>query len=182
MSNRVRRSTAARVLAACSLIVVLAACGSSGSTLQGTPTTSRPEPATGAPPASTRPPVTTAKTLPKPCALVTRAEAEKVVGTPLDAGNEVRDTCTYTGPVTGPLAQVEVFVGDGAKKMLDIDRQLDHEFTVVRGVGDEAHAEDGAIFVRSGTVWVAIRVVLLDDHSTYAARLEEAARVMAARL
>ncbi|QOC92807.1 hypothetical protein [Micromonospora craniellae] len=44
------------------------------------------------------------------CALVTQEEAEKLAGTPLEEPVSVRETCTYTGPVSGPLAQVEVFV------------------------------------------------------------------------
>jgi len=100
------------------------------------------------------------------CKLLNKADAEEVVGTPLGApveGVPQSPQCTYTGPPDGPVAQVEIYVGDGAKKSYDIDRELAHEFTTVAGVGDEAYAEENAIFFRRGTTWVAIRLVLLND-------------------
>ena len=127
----------------------------------------------------------TSTTQPKavePCALLTQEEAQQLIGTPLEAGVAVRETCTYTGPTSGPTAQVEVFVGDGAKKILDVDRDLDHVITPVPGVGDESLTEDGAIFVRVGSTWVSIRLVSLDDPAVFTPRLEDAARTVAGRL
>lgn len=120
--------------------------------------------------------------LPDPCALVTKDDAETLAATPLDDAVAVRETCTYSGPVTGPTAQVEIYVGDGAKKILDIDRELGHEFTEVAGVGDEAYLENGMIFFsRSGT-WVGIRLVRFTDDAENNRRLEQAARTAAGRL
>jgi hypothetical protein len=119
------------------------------------------------------------------CALLPLAEAEVVAGTPLQAGvagNPDSPSCTYTGPVDGPTAQVEVYAGDGAKKIYDIDVELAHTFTPVSGLGDEAYEEENAIFVRSGTTWVAIRLVLLNDPAQNVAPLENAARAAAGRL
>ncbi|MEV2238272.1 hypothetical protein [Micromonospora sp. NPDC049891] len=116
------------------------------------------------------------------CALVSKADAEKLAGTPLDDAVPVRDTCRYTGPVSGPVAQVEVYVGDGAKKILDVDRDLDHEFETLSGIGDEAYLEDGAVFVNAAGVWVAIRLVRLDDPAKYHKPLTELARTVAGRL
>ncbi|SIM79849.1 DUF3558 domain-containing protein [Micromonospora cremea] len=119
------------------------------------------------------------------CALVTRQEAEKLAGTRLEDPLEKptdRDTCTYTGPVTGPTAQVEVYVGDGAKKFLDIDRELGHKMTPISGVGDEAYAEDGTVFVSKGGVWACVRLVRSEDPALYRAGLEAVARTAAGRL
>ncbi|WP_405431983.1 hypothetical protein [Micromonospora sp. NBC_00617] len=119
------------------------------------------------------------------CAVVTKDEAEKLAGTPLQdplEKPEDRDSCTYTGPVTGPTAQVEVYVGDGAKKFLDIDRELGHKLTPISGAGDEAYAEDGTVFVSKGGVWACIRLVRSEDPATYRTALETAARAAAGRL
>ncbi|MEV0267986.1 hypothetical protein AB0H43_04350 [Hamadaea sp. NPDC050747] len=120
--------------------------------------------------------------LPDPCKLLPKADAEKLARTPLDAAVASEGSCTYTGPVTGPTAQVEIYVGDGAKKMLDIDRDLQHAFTPVAGAGDEAYLEDGAVFFRKGELWVAIRLVLLNDPAANRVPLETAARTVAGRL
>ncbi|GAA4983914.1 DUF3558 family protein [Actinopolymorpha pittospori] len=117
-----------------------------------------------------------------PCALVTAEEAAHLAGTPLNPAQRVRDTCTYTGPVTGPTAQVEVYLGDGAKKILDIDRQLGHELKPLPGVGDEAYAEDGAAFFQKSGLWVSIRLVRLNDPAENRKPLEEAARTAASRV
>ncbi|MCP2329269.1 hypothetical protein HDA40_007776 [Hamadaea flava] len=117
-----------------------------------------------------------------PCKLLPKADAEKLARTPLDEPVASEGSCTYTGPVTGPTAQVEVYVGDGAKKMLDIDRDLQHSFTPVTGAGDEGFLEDGAVFFRKGETWVAIRLVLLNDPAANRVPLETAARAAAGRL
>ncbi len=116
------------------------------------------------------------------CALVTKQEAEKLAGTPLDDAVPGGESCTYTGPVSGPTAQVEIYVGDGAKKILDIDRDLDHEFETLSGIGEEAYLEDGAVFVNAAGVWVAIRLVRLEDPALYRKPLTELARTVAGRL
>jgi hypothetical protein len=119
----------------------------------------------------------------EPCDLVTQDEASTLAGTPVEEAVPVTGMCQYTGPVDGPLAQVEVHVGDGAQKILEIDRDtLAHEFTEVPGIGDEATAEDGAIFLRVGTTWVALRLVSLEDDAVYAPRLVDLARIVADRL
>ncbi|GAA1848710.1 DUF3558 family protein [Asanoa iriomotensis] len=120
--------------------------------------------------------------LPNACELITQDDAEKLAGTKLDPAVESSESCSYTGPVTGPTAQVEIYVGDGAKKFLDIDRELKHEFTELSGIGDEAHLEDGTVFYAKGGVWVAIRLVLLVDPAQTRKPLEEAARTAAGRM
>ena len=62
---------------------------------------------------------------PDPCKVVSKADAEKLAGTKLQDGVLVEGedpSCTYCGDPNGPTAQVEVFLNDGAKKYLDIDR------------------------------------------------------------
>src|SRR2546428_384172 len=69
-----------------------------------------------------------------PCQVVTKADAEALARTPLFAGVPgIPDepSCTYNAPVTGPLAQVSVYIGPGAKKTLDVERVLKHRFVRV---------------------------------------------------
>lgn len=123
------------------------------------------------------------KATPKPCDLVTKAEAETLAGTTLGEPIAAQMTCTFTGPPTGPLAQVEVFVGDGAKKFLDIDRDtLNHKFDPAPGIGDEALIEENVIFLRKGATWVSLRLVLLNDPAENRPRLEALAATVASRL
>jgi len=135
-----------------------------------------------APPADEPPPTTTASALPAPCDLVTKKEAEKLAGTPVAAPAKGPESCTFTGPPDGPLGQFELYLGDGAKKFLDIDVQLDHEFTGLPDVGDEALLEDGAVFFRVGETWVALKVTRLDDPHLYRDDLVELAGTVAGRL
>jgi hypothetical protein len=75
--------------------------------------------------------------------------------------------------------QVEVYVGDGAKKILDIDRELEHEIWPLSGIADEAYAEDGAVFLNKSGQWVAIRLVSLNDPKESRKPLEDLARKVA---
>ncbi|WP_020579955.1 DUF3558 family protein [Actinopolymorpha alba] len=170
-------------------IVGVAGCGAhQGQAASGTPepvrTAATPsaqqtqpaQPATKAP--ATRTPAPTIE----PCALVSKQEAERLTRTPLDDAVAVRETCTYTGPVTGPTAQVEVYVGPGAKKFLDIERELGHELEPLAGIGDEAYAEDGTVFLNKAGVWVSIRLVLLNDPAENRKPMEDLARKVTTRL
>ena len=167
--------------AGCAL--VLAACGGSSSKAAA-PTATEPA-ATTAPAAPT-----TVASAPKPhdsCALVPLAQAEAMIGTKLEAGVHESttdvDSCTYSGDPTGPTAQVEVFIGAGAKHFYDDDLTvLQHTFTKVPGIGDEAHEEDYALFFRKGDTWVALRLTSLDDFSMFKARMEAAARQLASQI
>ncbi|MFG1656398.1 DUF3558 family protein [Micromonospora chersina] len=148
------------------------------------------------PPAAAAPPASSAPTEPEPgateaapsaappdaCALVSRAEAQRLAGTPVDAAVPVRESCTYTAPVTGPTAQVEVYVGDGARKYLDIERELGHEVRPLAGVGDEAHLTAEAFFIRKGDVWVAVRLMRLNDPQENREPLRSLARTVAGRM
>jgi hypothetical protein len=123
----------------------------------------------------------------EPCELVTKAEAEAVMGTTLQdgvpTGTPGDNGCMYTAPPEGSVAQLEIAVGPGAKKFYDIDKQnLGHEFTPVTGIGDEADMEEGTIFFRVGTTWASIRIVTLDDWEIYRPRVEELARTVASRM
>jgi len=148
-----------------SILVLLGACGGGGSHSSAAVVT-----VASSAPASTDQPTTTAaaaKPPPDPCSLVTQSEAEALAQTPLqpavNAGAPPDQLCQYTGPPSGPTAQVEIFVGDGAKKSLDIDRDaLHHDFTTLTGIGDEAYLEADNVFLRKGDVWAQVNVVLLD--------------------
>lgn len=125
--------------------------------------------------------------LPDACTLLTPPEAATLAGTPLDpptpAGPAGAPTlCQYAGPTSGPVAQVEVYVGDGAKGILDTDRRIGHTVTPVPATGDEAYEEDGDIFVRKGAVWAAVRLVRLDDPALNRRPLRTAAMIVVGRL
>lgn len=121
-----------------------------------------------------------------PCSLIQQAEAEQLVGgklgDPQPAGNPpVR--CVWPTLPTGETRQVELDYGDGAKKSYDVDNTiLHHKFTAVPGIGDQAFAEDDAIFFTKNGTWVAIHVVLLNDPAQNAAGLVTLAKIVAARV
>ncbi|MTD12730.1 DUF3558 domain-containing protein [Nakamurella sp. YIM 132087] len=127
--------------------------------------------------------------LPDACSLLTQEEANTLAGrTLLDmepAGVEfgAATMCQFAGNPEDPgIAQVTVFVGDGVEKSLQIDRDtLKHTFTQPAGIGDEAWQEDGNIFVRKGTVWVQISLVLLTDDAENVVPLQEAAKLALSR-
>ena len=155
-----------RHLPALAAVAVLAACGgsshhSSSSNVAAPPVTAAP--ATDAPTTTTAAPAAP----PDPCNLVSQSQAAALVQTPVqaavEAGSPPDQLCQYTGPSSGPVAQVEIFVGDGAKKSLDIDRDnLHHAFTTPSGIGDEAYLEADNIYFRKGETWVQVNVVDLD--------------------
>ena len=158
------------------LALALAACG-----IAGTPTRA---PDAGSPPAVTSaagPSGPTAATPVRACDLVTQQEAEALAGTPLDPPTDQQQTCTLTAPVDGPVGQVQIFVGDGAKKYLDVERTLGHELRALPGVGDECYLGDAAFFVRKGFTWVTVSLVRLNDPAENAAALQQLARAVATR-
>jgi hypothetical protein len=123
-----------------------------------------------------------------PCKLLTQAEASTLAGVKLNAAVEAgaagtQTLCQYTSDPNGPTGQVEIIVGDGAKKELDIDRDtLGHTFTSVPGIGDEADQEDGNIFIRKGDNWVDINLVRLNDPAQNVQPMQAAAKIVASRL
>jgi hypothetical protein len=171
-----------RIALAIVVVAALGACGSSAAKSQTTTQPAETTTVTGAP--------TTATTAPAnldSCALVPLAQAEALIGTKLQPGLHVSttdvDSCTYPGDPNGPTAQVEVFIGAGAKTYYDDDNNvLHHTFTDVPGLGDESHEEDYNVFFRKGTTWVALRVTSLDDWSTFKARTETLAKDLASRI
>lgn len=165
------------MLAALVTTFVLTGCGSTqnaSSNAARTPVTSSPSTPASPSPAA----------LPDPCVLVTQSDAHTLTGVPMGAGmegNPDNPSCTYSS-ASSETAQVGVFVGDGAKKILDIDRQLNHTFTAVSNISDEAYEENDAIFFRKGTVWVAIRLVLLNDAAQNRVPLEQLAALAVGRM
>jgi hypothetical protein len=138
-------------------------------------------PARSAPQPTAQPtdPGAAAKT--NPCTLVTKAEADAIAGTTLMPAARAEGLCTFATPTSGSTAQLEVYVGDGAKKFYDIDKiSLGHPFKDVPNVGDEAHLEDGAIFVATHNTWFGLRLLRLDSTDTGPA-LIELARTAAGR-
>ena len=166
----IRFSKGGAVGAAMLVALTLAACGGGGSSSSAsaktTPKQSKQSSDSGSSTSTTS--ATKAAALPDPCVLVSQAQAQTLVVPTLPAGEKSgsgADTmCQYTSDPNGPTAQVSVFVGDGAKKALDIDKNsLQHDFTQPTGIGDEAWLESGNIFFRKGTTWAEISVVDLDD-------------------
>jgi hypothetical protein len=166
------------------VVVALSACGSSSKKSSATPATDVPTTTVTTAPETT---TTTAPAKLDACALVTKAQAQSVIGTTLQDGVSVANadlnSCTYAGDPSGPTAQVEVFVGAGAKKFYDDDNTvLQHTFTDVPGLGDESHEEDFALFFRKGSTWVALRLTSLDDFATFKPRLEALGKDVASRI
>ncbi|GAA2021404.1 hypothetical protein GCM10009839_18020 [Catenulispora yoronensis] len=189
-----RKRLAAFVLVAC---LGVAGCGSSG-TVSGAPsapsstggadqaaTTSDPGAVAASSSESDALPVAT-----DPCKLVTKAEAQKLIGTALQDAVEAGQgtdapSCTYSGPTSGPTAQVEVHTGDGAKKYYDLQRgPLAHQLQAESGIGDEAwiDKDDMSIFVRKGDGWFVIHLVSLDDVEKFLPGLRTAAKAAVARI
>lgn len=121
---------------------------------------------------------------PKACDLVTDQEAAALARLKLDPKQAGLESCTWTAPIGGPTGQVEVYVGDGAKKMLDIERQLGHELETLSGIGDEAYLDTQAneVFVHKAGTWVAVRLVLLNDPKENHQPLKDVIRLVAGRL
>jgi hypothetical protein len=175
----------AGLAAVAAISLALAGCGSSSG---------HAAPAPGTTPTTQSPATTVAATTTSAapakldsCALVTQAKADALIGTKLlaaiHASTSEVDSCTYPGDPNGPTAQVEVYVGAGAKTYYDDDNNvLHHTFTDVPGLGDESHEEDYALFFRKGPTWVALRVTSLDDFSTFKARLEALAKDVASQI
>ncbi|MDG4793428.1 DUF3558 family protein [Micromonospora sp. WMMD1082] len=153
---------------------------SAGPSEAGPPAVSDPPTDGGEPAAGT--PASAVPAAVDPCSLVSRQEAEQLAGTALNEPRKVKATCTYTAPPSGPTAQVEVFVGAGAKKILDVNRNLGHELRELPGVGDEAYAEDRVVYVHKGGQWVSVRLVRLNDPAENRQGLEAVARQVADRL
>jgi hypothetical protein len=189
-----RNNLATVVLVTC---LCVAGCGSSG-TVTSTPSDSRPTASAGRDPATSDPGAadtsgSAAESAPvakDPCALVTKAEAQKLIGTGLQdgvvAGQETdAPSCTYTGPTTGPTAQVEVHTGPGAQKYYDLQRDgLSHQMQAEAGIGDGAwiDKDDMSIFVRKGDAWFVIHLVVLDDVEKFIPGLRTAAKAAVARI
>jgi hypothetical protein len=190
------RSLSIALIAATSL-AALAACSSSGSSHGRS--AAPPEPArpaqgvqtvdvSGAPSAaSARTASASADALPDACALLTKAEAEKLAGVHMQAPDDTvaRDpatdigSCTYDAVVTGPSGQVSVFVQHGMPHALGVDRAIHHKFRTVPGIADQTleEPENQSIFIRKGQTWIYV-----EASNTTAATLERAARLVAARL
>jgi hypothetical protein len=162
-----------------------AAATTAGSAGTGAPTTTSASGATTrAASGATTTAASSVLTVKDPCKLVSKADAEKLAGTTLQAGVLVEGddpSCTYSGDPNGPTAQVEVFLNDGAKKYLDIDRQLSHDFTTLTGIGDEAYLEEFTIFFRKGARWGAIHLVRLLDADPFVEPLKTLAKQVVAQ-
>jgi hypothetical protein len=124
----------------------------------------------------------TAAALPVACKLLTRTEAKAVTGVSMQPAIRGRTSCTYNGYPTGPAAQVSIFVSPTVPRTLLVDRQLGHKFSTVPRLGDQALEEQWNIFVRKGSVWIAIALVRIDEWSLYRKRLEKAASIAISRV
>jgi hypothetical protein len=198
--TRTRRRIARALGVACALAITLASCGDDSGALgdasappAGDPTTAVPETSDAPGETTTTGETATTAAAPgasvpaDPCSLVTQEEANALAGrevqAPVASGAEGDSSCTFPTPLEGSVAQVEVFVGPGALKFLEIDRDvLGHEFTSVDGIGDEALQEDGVIFFRVDDVWVALRLTTLAEDPDQATRMQDLARVIVERL
>ncbi|HEX7490952.1 MAG TPA: hypothetical protein VF337_04555 [Candidatus Limnocylindrales bacterium] len=170
--------------------LVLAGCSSAGAT--SAPPTLMPSVAASAADmptdtaAATDMPTDTAAVLPDPCTLLTQDEADKLAGVKLGAfipDGAPPTNSVWPAPLNGAVAQVEVGVGDGAKKFLDIDKDvLGHDFKQVSGLGDEAWQESDTVFVRTGDLWFSLHPVKLDSAPDGQANMVALAKVILGRI
>jgi hypothetical protein len=121
------------------------------------------------------------------CAVLTADDAATLIARdltePVGIATSDVSSCTYTADPNGPVGQVEIYIGPGAQKQFDLDKDvLEHVFTQPAGVGDEAWQEDYMIFARTGETWVSIRIVILDDPGPYVEPLQAAMTAALARL
>ncbi len=177
MRPRHRARAGITLALATGLSLLLSACGGSPSA----PVTVTVTAGAGGGAASPVPSMATAATVDglKACTVLTKDIAQAIVNAKLKDGVEGSPTepsCEYDTDPTGPkTAQVRLTVGDGAKQTYDTDKRIDHKFTAVPGLGDEAWQEDFAIFVRKGTTWYGLTVVLLDSPSVVVKPLQTGA-------
>jgi hypothetical protein len=121
--------------------------------------------------------------LPQPCTLLTRVDAQTLLGLKVQPPKRSGRGCTYTAVPTGPVGQVEIYVDSTLPRTLQIDRnELHHTFWKVPRLGDQALEEEWNIFARKGTVWITIHVVRIDPWPPYRKRLEQAARIAISRI
>ena len=167
--------------------IVVAAC--SGAAATAAPPTQAPTPTANSTAETSTPtevPLVTSVPLPDPCKLLTQDEADTLAGVKLGAALPAGDpptNCVWPTPTTGSVAQVEVGVGDGAKKFLDIDKDtLGHTFTQVSGLGDEAWQESDTIFVRTGSLWFSLHLVKLDSAPNDQANMATLAKTILGRI
>jgi hypothetical protein len=194
-----------RLIAILPVLALAAACGTSGgggatTTVTRTVTTTVTASAPAATAATDTDPSVPANSdatssavaaaAPDACSLLTQAEAEQIAAAklmkPVAAGelsSGAHVMCEWTGPSSGPIAQVEVYVGDGAQQQLHIDRDnLKHKFTMLPGIGDQCLQEDGFIFVHKNGLWASMHLVRLNDPKIQAANLRTGIKELTARL
>jgi len=120
--------------------------------------------------------------LPAPCQLLKRSEANILAGVKLEPPIASGASCTYNPVPTGPAAQVFVFVDSSVPITLTTDRRLHHAFRKVPRIGDQALEENGYIFVRKGSVWITLHVLAVDQWPGPRKRLEHAAALAVSRI
>jgi hypothetical protein len=132
-------------------------------------------------------PATTAR-ITDPCELVTLTQAQTLIGgaellPSLGVRTDDPDdrSCTYTAPENAPVTQVEVLFGRRAQAALTTER-AGRRLVAVPLVGNEAHEENGAIFFRKKTTWVAIRVTGAAASRALRPRLEALARTITPKI
>jgi hypothetical protein len=181
--------TAAVSICIASLAFTAVACGGDDDDDKGaaptTEATGAADATTTVPPDASSTPATLA--MPNACEVVTKEQADALMQITLLDGTHSNtvdtDSCTYPGDPNGPTAQFEIYIGAGAKKFYDDDAVvLQHTFTDVPGIGDEAHEEDYTLFFRKGDRWVALRITSLDDFTKFKDGLEALAKDVATKV
>lgn len=126
-------------------------------------------------------------TLPDPCALLSRDEAQRLAGVKLQKGDDTKASsaddiasCIYDAPPTGPSGSVQLFAQIGVPHALGVDKAIHHKFRTVPGIGDQTleEPENSSIFIRKGQIWI----YLTAPYSASPKNLEKAAAEVAARL
>jgi hypothetical protein len=124
-----------------------------------------------------------ADSLPNPCNLLTKAQAEAAVNAKLQGSTLSGPSCTWnSSPTATNEAQLFIYVGTSTPQTLLTDRRLGHKFWKVPSLGPKGVEEEWAIFALKDGVWLTMSMVRLDQWPPYKQRLVVAAQEALSRI
>jgi hypothetical protein len=124
-----------------------------------------------------------ADSLPRPCNLLTKAQAETAVDAKLQGSTLAGPSCTWnSSPTATTEAQLFINLGTSTPQTLLTDRRLGHKFWKVPSLGPKAVEEEWAIFALKDGVWLTMSIVRLDQWPPYKQRLVVAAQEAVSRI
>jgi hypothetical protein len=124
-----------------------------------------------------------AVSLPNPCKLLTKAQAEAAVDAKLQGPTLAGPSCTWdSSPTATTEAQLFINLDTSTPQTLLTDRRLGHKFWKVPSLGPKAVEEEWAIFALKDGVWITMSMVRLDQWPPYKQLLVVAAQEAVSRI